>query len=412
MTHSPSIPRPARRRKWLGPAAAILFGVAAAWLLIEVLVRVAGVGGILPINLQSALRDVRVTPWSSATIVPPALMEPDDVFGTIVRPGFVDELQVASTGVTFHATTANPGSPESALGFRVPSPGWQATPPVDAIALGDSFTFCWTEYQDCWVTRLTADYGLQVANLGVPNTGSVSHLRVLTTNGLAYHPRVVIWQWYGNDAADDWAMQKGGALDQGLDVAPDTALEATSPPPGAAASTRSQLRNYSALAAIIDRLARPPDVGITPRYHYNSAGLSLSFWYDVFPITFDMSQARNQTGWELSQEAILRAQSLAASAQSRLLIVIIPTKEIVYRDITSRFVSADQLAMLDTSRQAMLAFCADKKLWCLDATPNLTQHAQQGEQVYWPEDLHLNPAGNHILADAVADALRQEGIAK
>jgi len=38
---------------------------------------------------------------------------------------------------------------------------------------------------------------------------------------------------------------------------------------------------------------------------------------------------------------------------------------------------------------------------CLDVTDTFIEHARAGEQLYWSDDVHLNAAGNKVLADIV-----------
>ncbi len=68
---------------------------------------------------------------------------------------------------------------------------------VDAVAVGDSFTFCFTDENDCWVQRLGQLTDRNIINLGITSTGSVSHQRVLASFGMPLKPPLVIWQWFG-----------------------------------------------------------------------------------------------------------------------------------------------------------------------------------------------------------------------
>jgi len=53
------------------------------------------------------------------------------------------------------------------------------------------------------------------------------------------------------------------------------------------------------------------------------------------------------------------------------------------------------------NHQAMLDLCDELALTCFDALPVFMEYAQQGELLYYTEDMHLNPRGNEILAEAI-----------
>src|SRR5215467_4840939 len=147
---------------------AVIFGVAVAMILVEVGIRLFYTA--LPMGLQIALRGVHVSPFSSQSLAPPPLWQSDIDYGTILRPGAVNSPQAGSPDVTFKVSTwAWWGG---RVGFRSPMP---ADGRLDVVALGDSFTFCFTEQEYCWVTYLAQHTDMSWSNLGQPVTGSTSH---------------------------------------------------------------------------------------------------------------------------------------------------------------------------------------------------------------------------------------------
>src|SRR5690606_23533258 len=76
------------------------------------------------------------------------------------------------------------------------------------VVVGDAFAFCLTDAADCWVDRLAQQTERNLINLGVVSTGSVAHGRVLEDFGLPLRPPLVIWQWYGNDANEDYGLAR------------------------------------------------------------------------------------------------------------------------------------------------------------------------------------------------------------
>jgi len=382
---------------------AALLGVAGSLILLEIAARVAY--PLYPIAIQESLRYVHITPFTDATILPPSIWQYSDEFGLISRAGAVDELQFPDPRISFHVTTLNWLVPGHQVGFRVDSPDWEPRWPMDVAAVGDSFTFCFTEYEDCWVQRLTTTYGLSTVNLGLAATGSVSHFHVVQDFVLPYEPRVVIWQWYGNDFNDDYGL----AVQNG-ELPPDPA-PSDEPPPSAHSPLAAWLSRNSAVYNIVDALTRSPEemeaiTTLTDPYTVTVDGQRMAYGRPYLFSAYDLSQERNQIGLEMTQQTILDARDLLATSdytrdKTTLMLILIPTKEEVYADYTQQDLSADQLDLLRDGRQRMLTFCQENDLLCLDPTGAFQEKARSGELLYWPQNDHLNPAGNALLADLV-----------
>jgi hypothetical protein len=303
--------------------------------------------------------------------------------------------------------------PNSHVGFRVPSADWQPRWPVDAVIVGDSFSFCMTEYKDCWVQLLDTQDGLSVVNLGVPSTGSVSHQRVLGTFGMPYKPRIVIWQWWGNDFNDDYGLvYVPEAVGDMVVIVHPTKLKQ-----GLDTQIGSWLARNSAVYTLADRLffshlySHPAVTNLLEQpYQVNVGNLSLHFGNEYEHQAFDITLPRNSQGLDLTRHAILQARDELAKTNTPLIIVLIPSKEEVYQRWTEPQLGEAWLNTISAGHKQMIALCQANHLVCLDSTPVFTQHADQGEQLYWPTDAHLNPAGNKVLAAAVIDFLRQQGL--
>ncbi len=195
-----AVPRPAMRtirRRWANRVARPLVALLITWLALEVLMR-AGYG-LLPPSIRGAIENVRRVPWSEETIAPQPPWVPDRDYQNMVPPGLKNRRLYFSDG-QFDITTISLWGGRA--GFRSNPPEW----PVDLAVVGDSFTFCFNAFADCWVQRLHSGYGWSTMNLGQRGTGSLAHLQILRTFGVPLEPRVVLWQWYGNDANEDYGM--------------------------------------------------------------------------------------------------------------------------------------------------------------------------------------------------------------
>ncbi len=379
-------------RAWGKRLARVGFSVAFTWLLVEVLLRV--LFPYLPQDFQLVLQHVHKNPFNNETLLPPPVWQPDTRYLTISRP-VQNYDQIVNGEVRFTVNT------ESLWGARAAFRTRQELVDrhVDGVAVGDSFTFCFTEEQDCWVQQLAALTDRNIINLGITSTGGVSHLRVLEDFGMPLRPPLVLWQWYGNDANEDYGLAK---LNGETDV-PSTTDLAPPPPP-------TWLEQNSALYAALRLMFGPQDpLAATLQFHdpvcVKAEGVRLCFGRPYLWRVFDMSQPNNQDGWQRTQQALRQAQEMVGGYGGTLVVVLIPTKEQVYRELSEPKLGAEKLALLDEGYQLMLDFCAEAQLMCVDPLPEFQRHAQNHEQLYYATDAHLNAHGNAVLAQLLADWL-------
>lgn len=376
-------------RLWLGRLFGIAFGVALAWLLAEVLLRVLFFA--LPPRLQLVLEPVRVTPFSERGLLPDPIWQPDIDYLTIARP-VTDYEQFGSAEVRFTVTTEQLWTMRGAFRTR------QALVDryVDGVIVGDSFAFCFTDAADCWVDRLAGQTDRNLINLGMVSTGTVAQRRILEDYGLPLRPPLVIWQWYGNDANEDYGLAQLRG-------------EAQTPPDDAAPteSERSWLERNSAVYVLIQMLLGQDDryaasLQFLDREWAQAGDLRLGFGRPYLWGAFDLDRPQNREGWQLSQEAFRTARQQVEGYGGHLVIVLMPTKEQVYRDLAEPLIGAKRMALLDDNYHAMLDFCKSEGFMCLDPLPVFAELAAAGEQLYYTTDIHLNARGNAVLADWLA----------
>lgn len=408
MTALPVNHLPARRRRRLVKRlGAGLFGVLFAILIVEIAVRL--LFGSLPTGLQTVLRFVRVTPFTDQRLAPLPLYEGDRDYQTIMRPGARDELQVGSMNVSFLVSTY--GWWGGRVGFRSPQP---ETGRVDAVALGDSFTACIVDLADCWVTLLSSETGIPFLNMGQTATGSLSHARLFwdfvakPELGIG-QPKVVLWQFFGNDYNDDFGL----ALINGTNQTPAPADPMTTNMTWRFTGDLDRwLMENSAVYALLTAMSR---VGNTQAlfvdpFHIQIGEGPLDFGQDYLIRAFDMNEARNLEGEQISQRAIRETRDTVEKNGGIFVVVIVPTKEEIYRRWTEPEMGAARIDGLEAPRRRLMAFCAAQDLTCFDAEAALKAASAGGAHLYYKDDMHLNPAGNRVLADAVAAFLDERGI--
>lgn len=375
---------------WAGRLAGILFGVLLAWLLAEILLRLFFFS--LPPKIQLVLNHVHKTPFTDSKLLPDPIWIPDNEYLTISR-AVQNHEQFGSAEVRFTVNT------ETLWGSR---PAFRTRQElvdryVDGVAVGDSFTFCFVDEDACWVQQFGSLTDRNIINLGITSTGSVSHLRVLEKFGMPLQPPLVIWQWFGNDANEDYGLAK---------LRGETDVESRNPSPPI--PKRSWLEENSVFYVLLELYLGDESVfDASLQFHdpeYAEQGdVELAFGQPYLWNAFDQSQPQNQDGWARSQDAFLAAREMVEGYGGTLLIVLMPTKEQVYRAMSEPLLGADKLALLDQPYQMMLDFCAAENLTCLDLIPVFVPYAEAGEQLYFTTDMHLNVRGNQVLAEALAE---------
>ena len=395
MTHTSQTKTSTRKRlrRWAGRAGAVAFGLGLAWLLLEMLLRVGF--DALPPGVQASIENVRVVPWGERRIVPLPPFNWDADYQRVLEPGLDDyPIGVGETRFTIDSIALW----GSRVGLRSNEPQW----PVQVVVFGDSFSMCFTDFNDCWVEQLHQDTGWSVMNLGQTSTGTRAHLQMLKTFGTPLEPEVVIWQWYGNDFNDDYGL---GLMRNEYDPL-DTAPELTPEP------DFGWIARYSAVYALLrDQLWKaqndpPADWG----RQMMVMGEDMRVGDDYNLYAFDLSRPSNALGWEQTVAALDEANHIVTNELgAEWIILLIPTKEEVYREYLEDELGTDYLDQISEGRARMLELCESRGWQCLDATATLRDAVQQGEHVYFPVDLHINPRGNELVAALVGDYLRGEG---
>jgi hypothetical protein len=130
--------------------------------------------------------------------------------------------------------------------------------------------------------------------------------------------------------------------------------------------------------------------------------LTLRFGRPYLWGAFDVDRPQNRDGWQRTQDALRAAQTMVTEYGGTLVVLLMPTKEQVYRELSEPLLGADKLALLDGPYQQMLDFCASEDLTCLDLLPVLRDAAANSPALYYTTDIHLNPRGNAVLAEFLA----------
>jgi lysophospholipase L1-like esterase len=124
----------------------------------------------------------------------------------------------------------------------------------------------------------------------------------------------------------------------------------------------------------------------------------------------DMTRGENQIGLEYSRTAFEEAQALVKTWDGQIVVIVIPTREEVYAPLTEPIMGTEALDKQRSARIAMLDLCTDLSLLCYDPLATFQDHAAKGEMLYFSDDMHLNPYGNTVLAEALAAWLQEKDL--
>jgi hypothetical protein len=280
----------------------------------------------------------------------------------------------------------------------------------DVVVVGDSFVEgLHVAADELLTTRLSSALGQAVANLGRSGYGPQQELHVLRRYGLPLGPQTCVWAFYeGNDLQDVNAFdsyQKD--LSYILHESPAQALYG-----------RSLTRNLLALA--IRSWLRPEPSRPAQRHcgqFAGGAGASLSMYFasgvQHGPGGPPLPR-RNSRELGRVRAILEEASSLCQRQGAQLVVVFIPAKFRVYRDLCSfdrdaacRDWPIDDLP--DALGQALRA--ASTAIGYLDLTPHLRAAAARGALLYLPDDPHWSADGHRAAGYALADYLRSRAVA-
>lgn len=388
------------KNRWIKILSLLLVWLVVTPLLLELVVRAAS--PVLPPALQLAAE--RVQKGESLDINRIGLMTMDIDHNFMMKPNIENALYGPHQSVVFHVSTVQ--ILDSRMGFRT-YPVNQGDQ-IDVTVVGDSFSFCFTEFEDCWVTHFEADTGLRTMNLAQGSTGSMSHWRFIDTFGRAFEPPLVIWQFFVNDFNEDYqlAVTRGEIqpFDYGPKV-PDYAAEAGPILTWLRSNSVAWVVAETALAGENAYISDFERFYFTRPYQVEYNGHTLKFGQLYEQVATDPDDPRNTSGVPMTTDALRLGKEAVESWGGNLAVFLIPTREEVYRDLTAPILGDDVVDKLGWPRREMLNLCEELELTCLDLLPQLQEYARQGEHLYYTEDMHLNPRGNEVVAQIVREWL-------
>ena len=375
-----------------------IFGLLLAWLLIELGVRLFF--NDLPSGLQGDIQNVQRWPWDdsiSGTLIPKFPFIGDRDFQERLPVGLTNYYAHWGDSIfTFNTISAWDGH---RAGLRSDPPRW----PLQIMTFGDSFTFCWTVWTDCWVKQIEDRNDWHVFDAGVPGTGSTAELALMRELVPPMKPKLILWEWYNNDVTDNYDLARIRNETPPLQTA-------IFPPPVA---DFSGLARYSVVAAWLKGVIDRAKAGNTAPALYKTItvnGRDLNIHTASAPYPSALIYPNNQYGAARDIQAHSDGEALAAQNNAKMVIVLVPSKEEAYADQIGATLPPDYITQIGGPEQNLKAACQQNGWICIDPLPELKAAVDQGQSVYWKYDAHLDPVGNKILADVVEKTIKDQGL--
>ncbi len=358
-------------------------------------------------------------------------------YGDIVRMGFISPALSPGVWRRFPFKTDAEGFRNDAVRER-----------VNIAALGDSFTDALTlPVEASWPMRLQQRLGVPVQNYGTAGFGPQQELLVLRDFVVRHRPSHVVLAYFaGNDIFDaerfEQFQQRGRAEGStlGWPIKDVYGRADTWYVTSALSASANWLGHRQQPFVVHAAAADPPrDAVIKARAPFDGGLFSLQVqghllqWAFMPPylntMNFSERELRARSGWRLTRDAILAMQRTSRDAGADFTVMFLPFKSQVYWPLLERSVTPDDLHRalefylkdngraidVDALRRNRLAqnsmlreLCASAGIPFLDTTPMLQQHVESGENVYFPDESHLNEIGQGLVANALAEFIQED----
>lgn len=348
-------------------------------------------------------------------------------------------------------------TPPSAVGHD--SRGWRnetALEQADIVTIGDSQTWgvnvILSETYPSVLSQLT-DYS--VYNMAQGSYGAVQY-RVLTEQAVELSPQlIVIGMYFGNDFADAYSIVYGDYAHQELrDPNFDFAFVSQSIAEQAVEFRPERLRiegqqiesDNSSDLTLLQRVQSGTYIGkfltsagvfdaintgeseqqfvsnrnLVSQYSdyfdiYESENVRTLFTPAYRQLVVNIESPIIQEGLRISKHQYAEIQNLVESANVELLIVLIPTKEMIYAPYLNELNTAHMTLVAQEThiRSEMTAFFDENEIAYVDILPAM-QNAVEEDIAIYPQtfDGHPNDNGYRIIAQVIADYIAENEIMK
>ncbi len=377
------------------------------------------------------LKNVLVNLVVMAVSIAVGLVLAEFVARFVINPADVLKLEVVSDPIL----GAVP-SPSSLAGFdRWGFRNRKVPKTADIVAVGDSHTYGNTARMvDSWPYVLGELTGEQVYNMGLGGYGPNQYFYLSKTKAFELKPKMILWGLYMGDDFEN-AFSNTYALDYWAylrKLPPQKVQENIWEVPPNGPSLNKKIRIWLSRHSVIYQLVFHMGLGKRVEGEFttkNAAqlypGLATSI---VLPdkniaeafrpkgvlFGLDQDDPHVREGIRITLELIKEMDDLCKQNHVQFVVVVIPTKETVFADYLEHNASLPLDDVLDKvianeriARTQLFTFLGDNHIPSIDTLPALRKSV--GQHLYFDgaTDMHPGKNGYHVIAEAVAEALKQ-----
>jgi hypothetical protein len=308
---------------------------------------------------------------------------------------------------------------------------------ADIVAVGDSHTYGNTARMvDAWPYVLGQLTHRKVYNMALGGYGPNQYFYLSKTKAITLKPQILVWGLYmGDDFEGAFSITYGLDYWSSLrqlppqNVDPDVWDEE---PPNRSwnKGVRLWLSRHSVLYELVFHSGFGGHVkgeiqikeaaqlypGIATSLIVPEKNIAEAFRPKGILSRLDQENPQIREGTRITFELLKQMNDLCRQNHAQFMVVVIPTKEMVFSDYLEHNAKLplddviDRLLVNERSaRQQTFKFLTDSGIPYVDPLPRLKDSVSQGLYAASAGDMHPNKNGYHVIAEAVAAALQQNG---
>ena len=300
-----------------------------------------------------------------------------------------------------------------AYGFRKTYPFVNNERTYSFAILGDSQSFgVGINDEETFASLLAKNLNASVLNTACPGYNTIEEFLTYKNRVRQFKPRYVLLFFFaGNDPYENYKNRElyyGNSETQTLVQRPQNSSDSSWE------NLKNFLSKHSAIYNSLIKLRQIPQINQF-LYHYKLVNPIPPSELAIFK-KGDNSQALAH--WQVTEKIITDLRDEVESNGSEFWIILIPDRYQIEEAHWQQWVSKYNLNAQDFDlmfpNRHLAEFSRKNGISFLDTTESLSKIQNQGKNVYWRIDAHLNALGHQVIADFVASRLseRQETMAE
>jgi hypothetical protein len=303
----------------------------------------------------------------------------------------------------------------------------------DIVAVGDSHTYGNTARMiDSWPYVLGELTGRQVYSMALGGYGPNQYFYLTKAKALSLKPRMIIWGLYmGDDFEGAYSLTYGREYWAYLRVLPaqDVGPDAWEPPESNTRIKRVRvwLSQHSVIYQLVfhsgfgGRVAGEAAIRNAPQISPGMAtslvipekGILEAFRPRGVLARLDLDDPKVREGMRVTFELLQETQELCEQNHIQFLVVVIPTKELVFSDYLEHNSNLplddlmDKLLVYEREAESeTFRFMSDNHIAYVDPLPLMKKSIGEGLYARSAGDMHPNKNGYRVIGQAVAEYLK------